>query len=96
MYDMACFLNDVWNITFLDGKKLSINPPKIKDRYKLAEFANNENIFKGLIAAATMIINNNKENITYTSEELENLFTEKSLNDFMDKYNKWIDGELKN
>ena len=37
MYDMSIFLNDVWNITFLDGNKLTINPPKIKDRYKLAE-----------------------------------------------------------
>lgn len=96
MYDMSIFLNDVWNITFLDGNKLTINPPKIKDRYKLAECSKNDNVYKGLIAAAVLILNNNKENITYTEEQLEDLFTEKSLNDFIDNYYKWIDNESKN
>ncbi len=96
MYDMTHFINDLWNITFLDSKNLSIMPPKIKDRYRLSECAKNENVYKGLIEAATIIINNNKENIIYTEEDLEYLFTERSLNDFMDKYNIWINSEEKN
>lgn len=96
MYDMTHFINDLWNITFLDGKNLSIMPPKIKDRYRLAECAKNENVYKGLIEAVTIIINNNKEKIIYTEADLEELFTERSLNDFMDKYNTWIDSEEKN
>lgn len=96
MYDMTNFLNDVWNITFLDGNKLTIKPPKIKDRYKLAECSKINDAYKGLIAAATIILNNNKENITYTEENLEELFTEKSLNDFIDKYYEWINNESKN
>lgn len=96
MYDMTCFLNDVWEITFLDGNKLSINPPKMKKRYELMKCAKTENIFEGLIQAAYIIINNNKEGITYTKDELEDLFTEKSLYNFMDEYNKWIEAEQKN
>lgn len=97
MYDMTSFIDKTWDITFVDGKKLHILPPKIKDKEKLSKYAaESEDYVANLIKCLLFIINNNKEMKVYNEDKIKELLTEEQLVNFVDNYINWISGEQKN
>lgn len=89
MYDMTKLVSRTWEITFLDGEKLHILPWKIKDKIQCNVYAK-ENTLEALINCAMIIINNNKEQKAYSKEQIEKLFDEDLLADFVEKYTNWV------
>lgn len=97
MYDMTNFIDKTWDITFVDGEKLHILPPKMKDKEKLSKYATeSDDYIANLIKCILLIINNNKENKVYNEDNIKELLTEEQLVDFVDNYVIWLNDEQKN
>lgn len=93
MYDMTKIPKRTWEIVFVDGRKLSILPPKIKNRNEMVELLNDkEDYLLSLAKCVSMIASNNKDGITILQEEVNELLDEEEMTDFVDNFTNWLTG----
>jgi hypothetical protein len=83
---MPCILTDEEN-----GReyKLNVKEPKLKI-YRQFEKLGDDSSFEDVIATASAILSSNKENVTITSEIVENCFTLDEMFQFFDDFSSWI------
>lgn len=102
MYDMTKYNVDnitskTWEVKFIDGTLLHILPLSLKETYKIMnciKAINPENYVLNLQDFALTIINNNREKISYTKEQISSLLNEELMMDLILNYTEWITNEL--
>ena len=102
MYDMSTLVKRYFSITLSDGRKLELEPPKLKVLKKISQLSklNNEaelteNDIESLSTAIALSLSKNKSNVKITSEDVEETFDIDEMYDFLTKYFSWV-SEIQN
>lgn len=83
---------DTFKITFNEGKTLTLRPPKLKVMRKAASIKKDDNAeaVSEMIEVVAIILSNNKENRTITTDFVENEFDTSELVSFLTNYFEWV------
>lgn len=102
MYDMSTLVKRYFSITLEDGRKLELEPPKLKVLKKissLSKLTNDAELSVGdienLSTAIALSLSKNKSNVKITSDEVEDLFDIDGMYDFLTNYFNWV-SEIQN
>lgn len=102
MYDMNTLVKRYFTITLEDGRKLELEPPKLKVLKKISQLSklNNDNELttediESLSSAISLSLSKNKSNVKITSDEVEEMFDIDGMYDFLTKYFSWV-SEIQN
>lgn len=102
MYDMNTLVKRYFSITLDDGRKLELEPPKLKVLKKISQLSklntSNELTVEDIESLSTAIalsLSKNKSNVTITSDEVEDMFDIDGMYDFLTKYFSWV-SEIQN
>lgn len=102
MYDMSTLVKRYFSVVLEDGRKLEVEPPKLKMLKKishLSSISNGEEIteedIENLSTAISLSLSKNKSNIKITSDEVEEMFDIDGMYDFLTKYFNWV-SEIQN
>lgn len=102
MYDMNTLIKRYFSIVLEDGRKLEIEPPKLKMLKKISQLSkltNNaeltEEDIDSLSTAIALALSKNKSNVKVTSDEVEDMFDIDGMYDFLTKYFNWV-SEIQN
>lgn len=102
MFDMSTLVKRYFPITLEDGRKIEIEPPKLKTLKKIAHLSKltageelTEEDIESLSSAISLALSKNKSNIKISSDEVEEMFDINAMYDFLTKYFHWV-GEIQN
>ena len=102
MYDMSSLVKRYFSITLDDGRKLELEPPKLKVLKKISQLSKLTNgaeltveDIESLSTAIALSLSKNKSNVKITSDEVEELFDIDDMYDFLTKYFGWV-SEIQN
>ena len=102
MYDMNTLVKRYFTITLEDGRKLELEPPKLKVLKKISQLSKLGNDaeltaadIESLSTAISLSLSKNKSNVKITSDEVEDLFDIDEMYDFLTKYFNWV-SEIQN
>ena len=80
-------------ITLEDGRKLTLNSPKLKTIKKWDAKGKNEDLDTTL-EIISEALSSNREGITITPEDVESIFDMADLHLFMNKYGEFVEGAV--
>lgn len=102
MYDMNTLVKRYFTITLEDGRKLELEPPKLKVLKKISQLSKLGNDaelttedIESLSTAISLSLSKNKSNVKITSDEVEEMFDIDGMYDFLTKYFGWV-SEIQN
>ena len=102
MYDMNTLVKRYFTITLEDGRKLELEPPKLKVLKKVSQLSKltngaelTEEDIESLSTAIALSLSKNKSNVKITSDEVEDMFDIDGMYDFLTKYFDWV-SEIQN
>lgn len=102
MFDMSNLVKRYFPITLEDGRKLEIEPPKLKTLKKIAHLSKltdgselTEEDIESLSSAISLALSKNKTNVSISSDEVEDMFDINAMYDFLTKYFNWV-SEIQN
>lgn len=102
MFDMSNLVKRYFPITLEDGRKLEIEPPKLKTLKKIAHLSKltsgeelTEEDIESLSSAISLALSKNKTDVRITSDEVEEMFDINAMYDFLTKYFDWV-GAIQN
>lgn len=102
MFDMGNLVKRYFPITLEDGRKLEIEPPKLKTLKKIAHLSKltsgeelTEEDIESLSTAISLALSKNKTNVQITPDKVEDMFDLHSMYDFLTAYFNWV-GEIQN
>ncbi len=102
MFDMGNLVKRYFPMTLEDGRKLEIEPPKLKVLKKIAHLSKltsgedlTEEDIESLSSAISLALSKNKTNVKISPDEVEDMFDIPSMFDFLTKYFNWV-GEIQN
>lgn len=102
MFDMSNLVKRYFPITLEDGRKLEIEPPKLKTLKKIAHLSKltdgselTEEDIESLSSAISLALSKNKANVSISSDEVEDMFDINAMYDFLTKYFNWV-SEIQN
>lgn len=97
MFDMSNLVKRYFPITLEDGRKLEIEPPKLKTLKKIAQLSKlsngtelREEDIESLSDAISLALSKNKTNEKITSDYVEEMFDINAMYDFLTKYFNWV------
>lgn len=102
MFDMSSLVKRYFPITLEDGRKLEIEPPKLKTLKKIAQLSKltaggelTEEDIVSLSTAISLALSKNKTNVKITPDDVEDMFDINSMYDFLTTYFNWVN-EIQN
>lgn len=102
MYDMNSLVKRYFTITLEDGRKLELEPPKLKVLKKISQLSKLDNgaeltteDIESLSTAISLSLSKNRSNVKITSDEVEEMFDIDGMYDFLTKYFSWV-SEIQN
>lgn len=102
MFDMSNIVKNYFPITLEDGRKIEIEPPKLKTLKRIAHLSKltnsaelTEEDIESLSSAISLALSKNKSNVKISSDEVEEMFDINSMYDFLTKYFGWV-SEIQN
>lgn len=102
MYDMNTLVKRYFSITLEDGRKLELEPPRLKVLKKISQLSKLDNgvelttaDIESLSTAISLSLSKNKSNVKITSDEVEEMFDIDGMYDFLTKYFSWV-SEIQN
>lgn len=102
MFDMSNLVKRYFPITLEDGRKLELEPPKLKVLKRISQLSKLTNggeltaeDIESLSTAIALSLSKNKTNVLVTSEEVEEMFGIDDMYDFLTKYFNWV-SEIQN
>ena len=97
MFDMSNLVKRYFPITLENGRKLEIEPPKLKTLKKIAHLSKltdgaelTEEDIESLSSAIALALSKNKSNVSVSSDEVEDMFDINAMYDFLTKYFNWV------
>lgn len=102
MYDMNTLVKRYFPVTLEDGRKLELEPPKLKVLKKISQLSKLTNgaeltveDIESLSTAIALSLSKNKTNVKITAEEVEEMFGIDDMYDFLTNYFNWV-SEIQN
>lgn len=97
MLDLTIYKSRYYPVKISENETINVEPPKRKQLKKILSLTKNmkaesldENDIDNLYEAITLAINKNKENKTFTQEQIDDIFSLNALYAFFDGYYTWV------